>query len=81
MAMSIPRMPAEKLSTSISNPGLILCAQRPSTFFISRAVSGPMIIAPRNMGEPDPSPMKSGLLVAMMTPITEKPPTTPPRTP
>ena len=40
-----------------------------------------MIMAPRNMGEPGLSPMNSGSLVAMITPITAKPPTTPPRTP
>ncbi len=38
-----------------------------------------MIIAPRNIGEPPSSPMKSGSLVAMMTPITDNAPTTPPR--
>ena len=46
--------------------------------FMTQAVSGPMIIAPRNMGALLPSPMNSGSLVAMMTPITENPPTTPP---
>ena len=44
------RMPAEKLLTSISKPGLILPSQIASTFFISHAASGPMIIAPRNIG-------------------------------
>ena len=43
-------MPAEKLLTSISNPGLILPSQIVSTFFISQAANGPMIIAPRNIG-------------------------------
>ncbi len=45
-----------------------------------QAVSGPMIMAPRNIGAPPASPMKSGSLVAMMTPMTENAPTTPPRT-
>ena len=45
-----------------------------------QAVSGPMIMAPRNIGAPPLSPMNSGSLVAMMTPITENAPTTPPRT-
>ena len=80
-AMIAPQMPAEKLSTSISKPGLILPAHSPSIRFITYAVSGPMIIAPRNIGEPGRSPMISGSLVAMITPITENPPTTPPRTP
>ncbi len=82
IAMIAPRMPAEKLSTSISNPGLILPAHRASTRFITSAVSGPMIIAPRNIGEPvRPLPRKIGSEVAMITPSTAKPPTTPPRTP
>ncbi len=82
IAMIAPRMPAEKLSTSISKPGLIFPAQSASTRFISAAVNGPMIIAPRNIGEPvRPSPRITGLEVAMITPITAKPPTTPPRTP
>ena len=42
-------MPAEKLLTSISKPGLILPSHRPSSRFIKYAASGPMIIAPRNM--------------------------------
>ena len=43
-------MPAEKLLTSISKPGLILPSQIASSFFMSHAASGPMIIAPRNIG-------------------------------
>ncbi len=34
-AMMAPHMPAEKLSTSISNPGLILPVHRPSMRFIT----------------------------------------------
>jgi hypothetical protein len=80
IAISAARMPAEKLLTSISKPGRILWLQRASSFFITRALIGPMIMAPRNMGAGPLSPMKIGSLVAMMTPMTENPPTTPPRT-
>ena len=66
-----PRMPAEKLLTSISKPGLILPSQMLSTFFISQAASGPMIIAPRNIGSE----------VLMITPMVAMTPTTAPRTP
>ena len=52
IAMIEARMPAEKLSTSISNPGAIFPAQIASIFFISHAVNGPMIIAPRNIVDP-----------------------------
>ena len=44
-------MPAEKLLTSISKPGLILWLHRASSRFITSAVSGPMIMAPRNIGD------------------------------
>ena len=64
-------MPAEKLLTSISKPGLILPSQIASTFFISQAASGPMIIAPMNIG--------TG--AAMITPMVATTPTTAPRTP
>ena len=43
------KIPAEKLFTSISKPGLILPSQI-STCFIHQAASGPMIIAPKNIG-------------------------------
>ena len=79
-AMTAARMPAEKLSTSISKPGLILSAPERVEPLHHEAVSGPMIIAPRNIGAAPSVPMKIGSLVAMMTPITENPPTTPPRT-
>ena len=52
-------MPAEKLLTSISKPGLILPSQSLSICFVSQAASGPMIIAPRNIG----------MFVPTMTPI------------
>jgi hypothetical protein len=64
-------MPAEKLFTSISKPGLILPSQILSTCFITQAASGPMISAPRNIG--------CGVL--MITPIVATTPTTPPRMP
>ena len=70
MAMAAARMPAEKLFTSISKPGLIFPSQRASTFFITHAVSGPMSIAPMNMG----------MSVPTITPIVAIAPTTPPRT-
>ena len=77
--MKPARMPAEKLSTSISKPGLIFPAQSASRRFISQAVVGPMIIAPRNIGEPPWSPTNSGKYVATITPMVAEAPTTPPR--
>ena len=52
IAMTAAEMPAEKLLTSISKPGLILPSHSASSFFITQPPSGPMIIAPRNIGEP-----------------------------
>ena len=63
-------MPAEKLLTSISKPGLILPSQSWSRRFITYAANGPMTMAPRNMGW-------SGLTI---TPIVATTATTPPRT-
>ena len=65
-----PQMPAEKLFTSISKPGRILCSHRPSSFFIVQPPSGPMIIAPMNIG----------MEVPVITPMVAIAPTTPPRT-
>ncbi|CAB4921164.1 unannotated protein [freshwater metagenome] len=64
-----PQMPAEKLLTSISKPGRILCAQSASSFFIDQPPSGPMTMAPRNIGT----------LAPVMAPIVAIAPTTPPR--
>ena len=50
IASEPPQMPAEKLLTSISKPGLILPSQSASSCFMIQAPSGPMIIAPRNIG-------------------------------
>ncbi len=79
-AITAERIPAEKLLTSISNPGLIRWCHIASARFITQAVSGPMIMAPRNIGAPGSLPMNTGSLVAMMTPMTANAPTTPPRT-
>ena len=82
IVITAAQMPAEKLSMSISNPGLTLPSQIESIFFIVHAVRGPMIIAPRNIGAALPSsPMNSTSLVARITPMTPTAPTTPPRTP
>ena len=70
-ARMAPQMPAEKLSTSISKPGLILPSHRASIFFIVQPPSGPMIMAPMNIG----------IEVPAMTPIVAIAPTTPPRGP
>jgi hypothetical protein len=70
-ANSMPTIPPEKLSTSISKPALILPAHSLSTCFMIQAAPGPMIIAPRNIGIPAPT----------MTPIVAMVPMTPPRTP
>ena len=66
-----PTMPAEYMFTSISKPGLILPCQIASTFFMIHAASGPMTIAPRNIGTVLPTMIPT---VAML-------PTTPPRSP
>ncbi len=65
-----PQIPAEKLLTSISKPGRILPSQRASIFFMVQPPSGPMIMAPMNIG----------MLVPVITPIVAIAPTTPPRT-
>ena len=70
-ASTAAAMPAEKLFTSISKPGLILPSQSLSSCFITQAASGAMISAPRNIGCP----------VLMMTPMVATTATTPPRTP
>jgi hypothetical protein len=70
-ASAAARMPAEKLLTSISKPGLIFPSHSLSTCFMHQAANGPMIIAPRNVG--------SGVLT--ITPMVATTPTTPPRTP
>ena len=62
-------MPAEKLLTSISKPGRILPSHSASIFFIDQPPSGPMTIAPRNIGT----------LAPVMAPIVAIAPTTPPR--
>ena len=64
-------MPAEKLSMSISKPGRILPSHSASIFFITQPPSGPMIMAPRNIGMSDP----------LITPMVAMAPTTPPRIP
>ena len=80
MAARAAKIPAEKLSTSISKPGLILPAHRPSSFFMHQAARGPQIMAPRNIGEPLPSsPIKTGEEVPSTTPMVAMAPTTPPR--
>ncbi len=71
IARIIPRMPAEKLFTSISKPGLILPSQIRSIHLVASAASGPMIMAPRNIG----------MFVPMMTPTVAMEATTPPRSP
>ncbi len=70
MARIMPQMPAEKLFTSISKPGRILPSQMASIFFIVQPPSGPMIMAPMNIG----------IEVPLMTPMQAIAPTTPPRT-
>ena len=64
-------MPAEKLFTSISKPGLIFPSQILSIHFVTSAANGPMIMAPRNIG----------MFVPTMTPIVAIVATTPPRSP
>jgi hypothetical protein len=65
-----PQIPAEKLLTSISKPGLIFSCQRASIRFMLQPPSGPMSIAPMNMGMSAP----------VITPMVAMAPTTPPRT-
>jgi len=64
------KMPAEKLSTSISKPARTLPFHRRSICLKIHAESGPAIIAPRIM-------TRSGS--ATMTPIAVTAPMTPPR--
>ncbi len=70
-ASSAEAMPAEKLLTSISKPGLILPSQILSRCIMIHAASGPMTIAPRNCGCSE----------LMITPMVATTATTPPRTP
>ncbi len=71
MARMAPRMPREKLFTSISNPAGICPSISLSNFLITHAAIGPTTIAPRNMG----------LSEATITPIDAIAPITPPRSP
>ena len=64
-------MPSEKLSTSISKPEGTLASRKPSILLSSQAASGPITMAPRNMGMSAPT----------MTPIVAIAPTTAPRVP
>ena len=70
-AIAPPRMPAVKLSTSISKPILVRSCTYPSMYLRISAVSGPMIMAPRNIGTSVPT----------MTPIVATAATTAPRWP
>ncbi len=63
-----PRMPSEKLLTSISKPAGIFPSNSRSNFFITQAASGPTIIAPINIGMSEPT----------ITPIVAIAPITPP---
>ena len=63
-----PRMPSEKLLTSISKPAGIFPSNSRSNFFITQAASGPTIIAPINIGISEPT----------ITPIVAIAPITPP---
>ncbi len=69
VAKMAPQIPAAKLLTSISKPGLILPSQIASMCFIVQPPNGPMIIAPMNIG----------IEVPAMTPKVAMAPTTPPR--
>ncbi len=71
MARAAPTMPAEKLSISISKPGLTRPSHTLSSFFMIQAVSGPMSMAPMNIG----------ISVPTITPMVATAPTTPPRMP
>ena len=66
-----PTIPMEKLSTSISIPGLTLPSYSLSTCFIIQAPSGPIIIPPISIVISAP----------MTTPIVEIAPITPPLRP
>jgi hypothetical protein len=71
MAMMPPRMPRLKLATSISKPALILPCNALSITLSRTAASGPMIIAPRNIG----------VSVPTITPMVAIAPITAPRRP
>ena len=70
-AISSPTMPIEKVSMSISKPAGTLPSMTLSRSLRTKAASGPMIMAPRNMGMSTPT----------MTPIVAMAPMTAPRWP
>ncbi len=77
IAKIAPRIPAEKLLTSISKPGRIRSTQSRSMTLSRYAASGPVIMAPRNIGLP---PSKYGSpTVPTITPMVAMLATTPPR--
>ena len=49
IAITNATMPAENMLTSISKPARTLPSQIASSFFMTQAASGPMIMAPMNM--------------------------------
>ena len=67
----MPRMPIEKLLTSISNPALTLPSIRRSNCLMTYPARGPIIIAPMNMG----------ISLPTITPAVAITPITPPRSP
>ena len=69
MARMPPRMPAEKLFTSISKPFGMESSMAWSNFLMQKPPKGPMIMAPRNIGMSAPA----------MMPLVAIAPTTPPR--
>ncbi len=71
IARTAPRIPAEKLFTSISKPDGIRSSNVSSNFLISQPPIGPAIIAPRNIGT----------LAPTTTPMVATAPRTPPRWP
>ncbi len=90
MAITKAVMPAENMLTSISKPALTLPSHMASSFFMTQADRGPMIIAPMNMCTWPSGASPSGRVALnsatrksepAMTPIVANAPTTAPRSP
>ena len=77
MASSMPMMPSEKLSMTISKPAGTRPSISVSNFFRTQAAKGPMTIAPRNMGVP--SSVDMSVMPPMITPMVAMAPMTAPR--
>ena len=79
IANSMPKMPSEKLSTTISKPARTLPSMARSNCLRTQPAKGPMIIAPRNIGVP--VRVANSVMPPMITPAVAMAPITAPRCP